>query len=122
MNIPGVYDVATVQEKESALISDHMIIVPVTLKANANGYSKNLVIALNTSTGKYEAYASGGSNGLDTPKGILIEEIPPAVTPYDVQANMLIHGAVKESLCISDGVTGTVSAAVKSALKLIAFV
>lgn len=44
--------------------------IPVTIKTGVQ-YQPGQVLAYNTSTGLYEAYVNGGSNGLGTPLGVL---------------------------------------------------
>lgn len=84
--------------------------ITVTIDASAaaskvvDGYLKSgEALALNTSTGKYQPYASGGSNGTNVLAGFLIADVPLVSYPgdpgssSDITAAMGVHLFVRTS-------------------------
>ncbi len=65
----------------------------VTIAEGSAALPGGTVLALNTSNGKYDAYDAGGSNGLDTAKGILMNRVDP--TNGDELGAMLVYGHVR---------------------------
>jgi hypothetical protein len=68
-------------------------IFSVTVASGTDVLPGGTVLALNTSNGKYDAYDGGGSNGLDTAKGILMHRTDPR--NGDEIGAMLVFGVVR---------------------------
>lgn len=66
----------------------------VRLAYDANGYEAGRVLGRNTSTGLYEKYDDGGSNGVDTARCVLLEkkDVTDFASTGDSQAAVAVFG------------------------------
>ena len=71
-------------------------IKPVRLAYQADGYVAGQVLARNSVSGYYAAYASGGSSGLDTAVGILFDSVDEAASSGTSVGQMIVRGEVFE--------------------------
>ena len=117
--IPVIADVGTIENfEEKILKSTWRVIDTGTLLAAAAGYTVPQVLALDSSTGKYAPYDSGGANNLDIPLGILMDYVPAVASgeEQDQFVRILIAGVVDESEIEAEGVA--ITNAVKEAMQL----
>ena len=92
-------------------LSDHGILVGVTIASTARDSGntptttlrRGLVVGKITASGKYAQYSGAATNGTGTAAGILVHEVDllgPYASAQDATGLMLVHGYVKESVCI----------------------
>ena len=78
----------------------HAVFIGVHLKYDAAGYLPGQAIALNSVSGLWEKYLTGGSSGTDVCTGIMFDDIRDMPVNTKATALMLAKGEVYESLCI----------------------
>ena len=61
----------------------------IKIKASAGAMTRGTVLALNTSTYLYEQFNPAGSNGTDTPRCILAEDVADAAAAQEAEAHFL---------------------------------
>ncbi len=72
------------------------VIKPITIVSGAGVLTKGTVLGKITASGKYDAYAAGGSGGLETAKAILAEDAEDA-TSADVASIAYFAGDFNEA-------------------------
>lgn len=73
--------------------------------AGANTYPEGMVLAFNTSTNKYEPYASAGLNGTDVPSALLAAELT-TTGAGDTELRIMVKGSVRRDV-VQDWNAGT---------------
>lgn len=68
----------------------------ITVASGTDALPGGTVLAENSTTGLYEPYDDGGSDGLDTAKGILMNRVDPR--NGNELGSMLVYGHVKSGL------------------------
>ena len=92
-------------------LSDHGILVGVTIAAEARDSGntptttlrRGLVVGKITASGKYAQYDNTATDGTGEAAGILVHEVDllgPYAAAADATGLILVHGYVKESVCI----------------------
>jgi hypothetical protein len=76
-------------------------IVPVSLVYDEDGYLSGVTLARNTTSGKWAKYDGGGSSGLDTAVGVLLDPVPVEDFKSEsdiVFARMIVGGELDNAL------------------------
>ena len=92
-------------------LSDHGILVGITIAAAVRDSGstptttlrRGLVVGKITASGKFAQYSNAATDGTGTAAGILVHEVDllgPYASAQDATGLILVHGYVKESVCI----------------------
>lgn len=97
------------------LLGDNVFKPSVFTAAGANTYPEGTVLGRNTSTSKFEVYASGGSNGTDVPVAVLRNELI-TTGSGDTNIRAIVGGLLQEDRVTEFGV-GVLSTLVQDELR-----
>jgi hypothetical protein len=80
------------------------VLLPVRLAYSSAGYKAGTVLARNTTSGYYQAYDDAASSGLNTARGVLLEEHP--TDDFESSTGTVAAVCIFAGLVFKDNLTG----------------